>query len=128
MALPSARLRPRDPSVTSAPRSQPVRSYSTHSPRLSSAVSFSFHFKGLSFSIALSLEGRRNGGEPPPHEYLCSLDDIRQQPYKATITYEKTCYSQYEHNANGAALFTASIQFIVLDKVPNQLIPINPLG
>jgi type IV secretion system protein VirB5 len=57
-----------------------------------------------------------------------SLDDIRQQPYKATVTYEKTYYSQYEHTANGAALFTASIQFIVLDRVPNQLIPINPLG
>src|ERR1035437_632974 len=73
MALPSARPRPRDPSVTSSARSQLVTSYSTPSPGASSAVSLSFHFKGLPFSIAppfrRSPERRRTG---PPHEYLCS--------------------------------------------------------
>ena len=57
-----------------------------------------------------------------------SLDDIRQQPYKATVTYEKANYSQLEHTFHGKALYTASLQFIVLDKVPNQFITINPLG
>ena len=57
-----------------------------------------------------------------------SLDDLRQQPFKTTVTYEKTYYSQIDHTLRGSGLFTASIQFIILDKVPNQLIPINPLG
>jgi len=52
MALPSAMLRPRTLSATSAPRPRPVTTYSAHSPRAKSAVNFRFHLKGVSFFIA----------------------------------------------------------------------------
>lgn len=57
-----------------------------------------------------------------------SIEDLRQQPYKAVITYEKQFFSQLDHQPRGKAKFTAHVQFIVLDKVPHALIPVNPLG
>lgn len=57
-----------------------------------------------------------------------SIEDLRQQPYKSTITYAKNYYSQLDHALKGRYKFTAHIQFIVLDKVPMSLIPYNPLG
>jgi len=57
-----------------------------------------------------------------------SIEDLRQQPYKAVITYEKSYYSQIDHVLKGRAKFSAHIQFVVLDKVPHNLVPVNPLG
>ncbi len=57
-----------------------------------------------------------------------SLEDLRQQPYKATISYDKTYYSPMDHSFVARSSFTASLQFIVLDKVPARLMPVNPLG
>lgn len=57
-----------------------------------------------------------------------SLEDLRQQPYKATISYDKTYYTPMDHAFVGRASFTVSLQFIVLDKVPARLMPVNPLG
>jgi len=57
-----------------------------------------------------------------------SIEDLRQQPYKAVITYEKNYYSQFDHQLKGHGKFTAHVQFVVLDKVPNNLVPVNPLG
>jgi len=57
-----------------------------------------------------------------------SIEDLRQQPYKATVTYTKSYYTQLDHVLRGRDKFTAHVQFIVMDKVPHNLIPINPLG
>ena len=57
-----------------------------------------------------------------------SLEDLRQQPYKATISYDKTYYSPMDHSLISRSSFTVSLQFIVLDKVPARLMPVNPLG
>jgi type IV secretion system protein VirB5 len=57
-----------------------------------------------------------------------SIEDLRQQPYKATVTYTKSYFTQLDHALRGRDKFTAHVQFIVMDKVPHNLIPINPLG
>ncbi len=57
-----------------------------------------------------------------------SIEDLRQQPYKATVTYTKSYYSQLDHVLRRQEKFTGHVQFIVLDRVPHNLIPINPLG
>jgi hypothetical protein len=57
-----------------------------------------------------------------------SIEDLRQQPYKAVLTYEKSYYAQTDHQLKGHATFTAHIQFVVMDKVPINLVPVNPLG
>ena len=48
--------------------------------------------------------------------------------YKATVTYTKTYYTQLDHVLRGRDKFSAHVQFIVMDKVPHNLIPVNPLG
>ena len=57
-----------------------------------------------------------------------SIEDLRQQPYKATVTYNKSYYTQLDHVLRGRNKFSAHVQFIVMDKVPHNLIPVNPLG
>jgi type IV secretory pathway TrbF-like protein len=57
-----------------------------------------------------------------------SIEDLRQQPYKATITYTKSYYTPLDHALRGRDRFTAHVQFVVMDKVPHNLIPVNPLG
>ena len=57
-----------------------------------------------------------------------SIEDLRQQPYKATVTYTKAYYTQLDHVLRGRDKFSAHVQFIVMDKVPHNLIPVNPLG
>ena len=57
-----------------------------------------------------------------------SIEDLRQQPYKATVAFRKFYYTQYDHQLNSYAKFTAHVQFVVADKVPTKLVPINPLG
>ena len=57
-----------------------------------------------------------------------SIEDLRQQPYKATVTYTKSYYTQLDHVLRGRDKFSAHVQFIVMDKVPHNLVPVNPLG
>jgi type IV secretion system protein VirB5 len=57
-----------------------------------------------------------------------SIEDLRQQPYKATVSYTTYYYTQLDHVVRAREKFAAHIQFIVMNKVPHKLIPINPLG
>jgi type IV secretory pathway TrbF-like protein len=57
-----------------------------------------------------------------------SIEDLRQQPYKATVTYNKSYYTQIDHVLRAREKFSAHVQFIVMEKVPHNLIPLNPLG
>lgn len=40
----------------------------------------------------------------------------------------RTTFPQIDHSFKRRAKFTAHVQFIVLDKVPHNLVPVNPLG
>jgi type IV secretory pathway TrbF-like protein len=57
-----------------------------------------------------------------------SIEDLRTPPYKATVEFEKLYYSPSEHKLDKRERYLAHFVFIVRDKVPNALIPINPLG
>jgi type IV secretion system protein VirB5 len=57
-----------------------------------------------------------------------SIEDTRTLPYKATVDFERVYYNY----GDGAELkrenYTAHFVFVVKDRVPNAMIPINPLG
>jgi type IV secretion system protein VirB5 len=57
-----------------------------------------------------------------------SIEDMRNPPYKATVDFERV-YSNY---GDGTDLkrekYTAHFVFVVKDRVPNSMIPVNPLG
>lgn len=56
-----------------------------------------------------------------------SIEDLRASPYHATVDFEKVFYGA-DHQESRREKYTASFQFIVKDRVPNNFIPVNPLG
>jgi type IV secretory pathway component VirB8 len=56
-----------------------------------------------------------------------AIEDLRTSPYRATVDYEKVFYG-VDHQESRREKYTANFQFIVKDRVPNDFIPINPLG
>jgi len=56
-----------------------------------------------------------------------SLEDLRTPPYRATVDFEKV-YSGADHMELKREQYVAHFVFIVRDHVPNDMIPINPLG
>jgi type IV secretion system protein VirB5 len=57
-----------------------------------------------------------------------ALEDLRQPPFKATVDFEKIYCSPGDHLERRRERYVAHLVFIVKDRVPNALIPINPLG
>ncbi|HWB83486.1 MAG TPA: VirB8/TrbF family protein [Bryobacteraceae bacterium] len=57
-----------------------------------------------------------------------TIEDMRTPPYKATVDFEKTYYEPADHVETRHEKYVASFVFIVRDRVPNTLIPVNPLG
>jgi len=57
-----------------------------------------------------------------------AIEDLRSQPYRATVDFEKAYYSSTDHVITRRELYVGHFVFSVLDKVPNTLIPVNPLG
>jgi type IV secretion system protein VirB5 len=57
-----------------------------------------------------------------------AIEDLRQAPYKATVDFEKIYYATADHAELRREKFVASLIFIVKEQVPNNLIPVNPLG
>jgi type IV secretory pathway TrbF-like protein len=55
------------------------------------------------------------------------LQDLRKSPYKATIDFEKQYYGP-GRTPRRKELYTANVVFVFQDAVPNNLIPVNPLG
>ena len=49
-------------------------------------------------------------------------------PYKASVDFYTIQYSPVDHSVLKKMLCTASFVFEFRENVPNQLIPINPLG
>ncbi|MGB8495983.1 MAG: VirB8/TrbF family protein [Candidatus Acidiferrum sp.] len=57
-----------------------------------------------------------------------ALEDMQSPPYKARVDFYMVYYSPADHSEMKRDLYTANFVFIFRSQVPNELIPINPLG
>jgi type IV secretory pathway TrbF-like protein len=57
-----------------------------------------------------------------------TLDDIRQPPYRATVDFDKVSYAVTDHAEIKRESFVGHFVFVLQDRVPNNIIPVNPLG
>ena len=72
------------------------------------------------------------------HEYIraeidievkkVALEDMQSPPYKARVDFYMVYYSPADHSEIKRDLYTANFVFVFKSQVPNELIPINPLG
>jgi type IV secretion system protein VirB5 len=57
-----------------------------------------------------------------------ALEDMQTPPYKARVDFYMVYYTSADHSEIKRDLYTANFVFVFKSKVPNELIPINPLG
>jgi len=57
-----------------------------------------------------------------------ALEGMQTPPYKARVDFYMVYYSPADHSEIKRDLYTANFVFVFKGKVPNELIPINPLG
>jgi hypothetical protein len=57
-----------------------------------------------------------------------ALEDMQSLPYKARVDFYMVYYSPADHSELKRDLYTANFVFIFKSQVPNELIPVNPLG
>jgi len=57
-----------------------------------------------------------------------ALEDMQTPPYKARVDFYMVYYSPADHSEMKRVLYTANFVFVFKSQVPNELIPINPLG
>jgi type IV secretory pathway TrbF-like protein len=57
-----------------------------------------------------------------------ALEDMQTPPFKARVDFYMVYYSPADHSEIKRDLYTANFVFLFKSKVPNELIPINPLG
>ena len=57
-----------------------------------------------------------------------ALEDMQTPPFKARVDFYLVYYSSADHSEIKRDLYTANFVFVFKSKVPNELIPINPLG
>ena len=57
-----------------------------------------------------------------------ALEDMQAPPYKARVDFSMVYYSPADHSQLKRDLYTATFVFVFRNQVPNELIPINPLG
>jgi len=57
-----------------------------------------------------------------------ALEDMQSPPFKARVDFYMVYYSPADHSEIKRDLYTANFVFVFKSKVPNELIPINPLG
>jgi type IV secretion system protein VirB5 len=57
-----------------------------------------------------------------------ALEDMQTPPYKARVDFYMVYYSPTDHSEIKRVLYTANFVFVFKSHVPNELIPINPLG
>lgn len=55
------------------------------------------------------------------------LEDLRTPPYRATVDFEKVYYAP-DRSIARREKYVGNFVFVVKDRVPNAMIPINPLG
>ncbi len=57
-----------------------------------------------------------------------ALEDLQNPPYRARADFYLVYYSPTDHSEMKRDLYTANFVFVFQTHVPNELIPINPLG
>ena len=57
-----------------------------------------------------------------------SLEEMQTPPYRARVDFFMVYYSPADHSEIKRDLYTANFVFVFKSQVPNELIPINPLG
>ena len=57
-----------------------------------------------------------------------ALEDMQSPPFKARVDFYMVYYSPADHSEIKRDLYTANFVFVFKSRVPNELIPINPLG
>jgi type IV secretion system protein VirB5 len=57
-----------------------------------------------------------------------ALEDMQTPPFKARVDFYLVYYSPADHSEIKRDHYTANFVFVFKSKVPNELIPINPLG
>ncbi len=57
-----------------------------------------------------------------------SLEQMQNPPYRARVDFYLVYYSPADHSELKRDLYTANFVFVFQTRVPNELIPINPLG
>jgi type IV secretory pathway TrbF-like protein len=57
-----------------------------------------------------------------------SIQDLRNSPYRATADFEKIYYAPATRDVAKREKYVANIVFVKKDHVPNEMIPVNPLG
>lgn len=57
-----------------------------------------------------------------------SIEDLRSPPYRATVDFEKIHYARPGRAERKRERFVGSFVFAFRERVPNELIPVNPLG
>src|SRR5215470_15077636 len=57
-----------------------------------------------------------------------ALEDMQSPPYKARVDFYMIYYAPADHSELKRDLYTANFVFAFKTQVPNELIPINPLG
>jgi type IV secretory pathway TrbF-like protein len=56
-----------------------------------------------------------------------SIEDLRQAPYRATVDFEKVYYGSNRTEIKREK-YVGNFVFLLKDRVPNGVIPVNPLG
>jgi type IV secretory pathway TrbF-like protein len=56
-----------------------------------------------------------------------SIEDLRQPPYRATVEFEKVYFGP-DHGETKHEKYVGNFVFTFREKVPNAVIPVNPLG
>jgi len=57
-----------------------------------------------------------------------ALEELQTPPYRARVDFYLVYYSPADHSELKRDLYTANFLFVFKSQVPNELIPINPLG
>jgi type IV secretory pathway TrbF-like protein len=57
-----------------------------------------------------------------------ALEELQSPPYRARVDFYMVYYSPADHSELKRDLYTANFLFVFKAQVPNELIPINPLG
>ena len=57
-----------------------------------------------------------------------ALESMEKSPYRASVDFYRVEYAPADHSVLNRTLSTANFVFLFKDQVPNELIPVNPLG
>ncbi len=57
-----------------------------------------------------------------------AIEDLRTPPYKATVDFEKIYFTRGDHLESRRERYVASFVFVVRERIPNSIVPVNPLG